>query len=319
MPALRAMLDGAVRPLVRGHPTEEQHVGAVLVATAVADREVRGVDSVVDDPGDGDVGSRPPLRVGDGHDRDPIGVGPVDVGQLLVEGPVDGGGHGKTGIVLRVERAHDGVVVDHVTVTDRLIGVDDVPELGHGAADPGALGRRQHPLAGYRAGRVARGEEEYVVAGVLQTRGPADRPPVRSPRTGGGGWGSTVGRSFRSAWRDSSIPAGRVGSPDATAAWPSGLGRGLQSPVRRFDSARRLHAEHRGMGAVPTPWGRPHPVGSVGLMRGAPTRSGRGRGDDGAVPGGVGVPSTYGTWREGVLEVSGRRGCNSVSAQEGEA
>ena len=24
------------------------------------------------------------------------------------------------------------------------------------------------------------------------------------------------------------------------AAWPSGLGRGLQSPVRRFDSARRL-------------------------------------------------------------------------------
>src|SRR5579872_1971994 len=32
-----------------------------------------------------------------------------------------------------------------------------------------------------------------------------------------------------------------IGSPDARAAWPSGLGRGLQSPVRRFDSARRLH------------------------------------------------------------------------------
>ena len=27
------------------------------------------------------------------------------------------------------------------------------------------------------------------------------------------------------------------------AAWPSGLGRGLQSPVRRFDSARRLKKE----------------------------------------------------------------------------
>ena|ERR1700728_279663 len=33
------------------------------------------------------------------------------------------------------------------------------------------------------------------------------------------------------------------------AAWPSGLGRGLQSPVRRFDSARRL----QGMLAVCLP------------------------------------------------------------------
>lgn len=30
--------------------------------------------------------------------------------------------------------------------------------------------------------------------------------------------------------------------PGRQAAWPSGLGRGLQSPVRRFDSARRLCA-----------------------------------------------------------------------------
>jgi hypothetical protein len=29
-------------------------------------------------------------------------------------------------------------------------------------------------------------------------------------------------------------------SCEGAAAWPSGLGRGLQSPVRRFDSARRL-------------------------------------------------------------------------------
>ncbi len=27
---------------------------------------------------------------------------------------------------------------------------------------------------------------------------------------------------------------------NALAAWPSGLGKGLQSPVQRFDSARRL-------------------------------------------------------------------------------
>ena len=33
------------------------------------------------------------------------------------------------------------------------------------------------------------------------------------------------------------------------AAWPSGLGRGLQSPVRRFDSARRLQSKHQVDGA----------------------------------------------------------------------
>lgn len=33
---------------------------------------------------------------------------------------------------------------------------------------------------------------------------------------------------------------GKAPHKGSTAAWPSGLGRGLQSPVRRFDSARRL-------------------------------------------------------------------------------
>ena len=41
-----------------------------------------------------------------------------------------------------------------------------------------------------------------------------------------------------------SAPERRAGvarrSPDCTAAWPSGLGKGLQSPVRGFDSRRRL-------------------------------------------------------------------------------
>ncbi len=66
---------------------------ALLVTGSVSHREVRGVDAVVDDPGDGDVRGRPPLGVGDGHDGDPVGVGPVEVGELLVERSVDGGGH----------------------------------------------------------------------------------------------------------------------------------------------------------------------------------------------------------------------------------
>ena len=200
----------------------------------------RRVDAVVDDPGDGDVGGGPALGVGDGDDRHPVGVGPVEVGELLVERAVDGGGHRQAGVVLGVERAHHGVVVDHVAVADRLVGVDDVADLGHGHADAGALGLGQHPLARHRAGRVAR----WRRAGHRGRRpggpGPAGRRPARCRRRAGGGWESKVGRSFRSAWRDSSIPTRRIGSPDAVAAWPSGLGRGLQSPVRRFDSARRL-------------------------------------------------------------------------------
>ncbi len=35
-------------------------------------------------------------------------------------------------------------------------------------------------------------------------------------------------------------PGGEDRIAGRQAAWPSGLGRGLQSPVRRFDSARRL-------------------------------------------------------------------------------
>ena len=54
---------------------------------------------------------------------------------------------GRSGIPLGVERAHDGVVVDDVMVRDRVVGVDDVAELGHGHADPHALGVLERPLA----------------------------------------------------------------------------------------------------------------------------------------------------------------------------
>jgi hypothetical protein len=39
---------------------------------------------------------------------------------------------------------------------------------------------------------------------------------------------------FTRAWKRGGI------LPRESAAWPSGLGKGLQSPVQRFDSARRL-------------------------------------------------------------------------------
>ena len=36
----------------------------------------------------------------------------------------------------------------------------------------------------------------------------------------------------------------RLGRHQRPAAWPSGLGKGLQSPVHRFDSGRRLKMGH---------------------------------------------------------------------------
>ncbi len=62
---------------------------------------------------------------------------------------------GRSGIALGVERAHDGVVVDDVAVPDRLVGVDDVAELGHGHADPHPFGGGQDPLA-WGPGRSSR-------------------------------------------------------------------------------------------------------------------------------------------------------------------
>ncbi len=129
---------------------------------------------------------RPPLGVGDGHDRDPVGVGPVEVAELLVEGAVDGGGNGQVGEALGVEGAHHGVVVDDVAVGDGLVGVDDVADLGDDHADPQALGRREHPLGGNRTAGVAGGEEEHVVAGLSAALGPAGPPPARSRRREGG-------------------------------------------------------------------------------------------------------------------------------------
>ena len=53
-----------------------------------------------------------------------------------------------------------------------------------------------------------------------------------------------VGSAGLSRGRLARGPGGQpIGSPGAAAAWPSGLGRGLQSPVRRFDSARRLGSD----------------------------------------------------------------------------
>ena len=103
---------------------------------------------------------------------------------------------------------------------------------------PSAAGRTHSQ--GNRAGRIAGGEEQYLVAGVLEPAGQLvdDQldPAVQQRRDGSPRWGD----HSNAHGEDSIIPTRRVGSPGAWAAWPSGLGRGLQSPVRRFDSARRL-------------------------------------------------------------------------------
>jgi hypothetical protein len=64
-------------------------------------------------------------------------------------------------------------------------------------------------------------------------------------------------------------PCTSLGSLHAVAAWPSGSGKGLQSPLQRFNSARRLHRLRR----VPEPKGS----GTLCLpeRRLLPTRRGR--------------------------------------------
>ena len=69
--------------LARRHAPEEEEV----VAVAGADREVEGVEAVVDHPGDRDLGHVAALGVGDGDDRRALPDPPVQVDQLLVEGP----------------------------------------------------------------------------------------------------------------------------------------------------------------------------------------------------------------------------------------
>ena len=171
MPALPRDLDRAVGTLVVGHPSEEQHVGPVRIALAVADRKDARVDPVVDDTRDGDVGRRTTLRVGDRDERNAIGRSAVEVGELVVEGTVDGGGDRETRVVLRMERAHHGVVVDDVAVAQRLVGMDDVSDLGNGHPDTSALGGRKRPLPRYRAGRITRREQQHIMTLVLEATG----------------------------------------------------------------------------------------------------------------------------------------------------
>ena len=59
--------------------------------------------------------------------------------------------------------------------------------------------------------------------------------------------------------RYSGVAAGCTVSPSVQpwAAWPSGSGKGLQSPLQRFDSARRLPGQR----AFPLWRGTAHPAG----------------------------------------------------------
>ena len=111
------------------------------------------------------------LGMGDGDERDPARRGPVEVGQLRVEGTVDGGGHRQVRVVGGMERSHDRVVVDDVAFAHGLVGVQHVAQFGHGHADALSLRLGQHPLAGHRAGRVAGGVEQHLVSRLLQPAG----------------------------------------------------------------------------------------------------------------------------------------------------
>ena len=168
---LAGHLDGPMGALVVGHPAEEQEERATLVAGPVSDRELTRLDAMVDDPSDRDLRGRTALGVGDGDDGDTIGDGPIEVGQFRVERAVDSGGHGQIGVALGVEGAHEGVIVHDVVTPDGFVGVEDMTDLGDDHADPPTFGLLEHPLSRYGAGRVAGGEEQHVVAGVLEAAG----------------------------------------------------------------------------------------------------------------------------------------------------
>ena len=168
---LAGHLDGPMGALVVGHPTEEQEERAALVAGPVSDGELARLDAVVDDPGDGDLGGRPALGVGDGDDGDTIGDGPIEVGQFGVERAVDSRGHRQIGVALGVEGSHEGVIVHDVVSPDGLVGMDHMTDLGDDHADPSTFGLLEHPLSRHGAGRVAGGEEQHVMAGVLEATG----------------------------------------------------------------------------------------------------------------------------------------------------
>jgi hypothetical protein len=119
-------LDRPMATLVVGHPAEEEDVRSLRVTRTVAHRELRRLYPVVDHPGDGHVGCGPVLRMRDGDERHPSRRGAVEVRQVVVEGSVDRRGHGEVRVVDRVERAHDGVVVDDVALPDGLVGVQDM-------------------------------------------------------------------------------------------------------------------------------------------------------------------------------------------------
>ncbi len=153
-----------MRPFVRCHPAEEEAEVASVVPPTVTEGERGGVEAVMDHAGDGDVGRGPVLGVGDADDGHAGCEHPVEVGELVVEGPVDRGHDRKVGVALGVEGTHDGVVMDDVELRDRLIGVHDVAQLGHGHADAHPLGVLQGPRPRHRAGRIPGGEQHQVLA-----------------------------------------------------------------------------------------------------------------------------------------------------------
>ena len=112
----------------------------------------------------------------------------------------------------------------------------------------GVLGDQIESSAGGRASRNQRFADvaQLVAHHLAKVRVAGSNPVVRSrERLSAAAFPSCRCAGDSLGWQPAS---GRVVRPHP-AAWPSGLGKGLQSPVRGFDSRRRLaahNAAHRG-------------------------------------------------------------------------
>ena len=153
--------------LVRAHPAEEHGITAVTAT----DREVAGVETVVNHARHAYVGCLRGLVMRDGDDRSPPPHRPVHVTQVALERPVVGCHHRQPREPLGVERANQGVVVNNVEIGDRVIRVDDVPQFGGRPAVTDPDGLVEDPRLGDRAGAVAGGEQQDLVTGGVQPAG----------------------------------------------------------------------------------------------------------------------------------------------------
>ena len=84
--------------------------------------------------------------------------------------------------------------------------MDDVADLGHGHPDARALSLGKHPFAGDGAGGISGGEEEHVMARILEAAGQLIDHQLDAAVEQGRDGGPQRRDLFQSSCRDSSIP-----------------------------------------------------------------------------------------------------------------